>query len=261
MVRRASSSPSPASRQRAPPALSAPVAAPSPAASRQRAPLATPAAGLPAWASLPWSSRITLIWLALDAFTHLTMEALYCALTLAYGGAAHAPSWLASASFMWREYGRADARWSSFDSTVLSLELVTVLLAGPLALAAFYGVWARAPWKNLALVILSTCELYGGWLTFAPEWLARPTSSPNLSGEPLHIYIYLFFFNFLWVLVPLILLYDAGKAIVRAEAAAAKGERRLMSPASGDAAYNVIAASLLLYVVLVPGVLLAAALR
>ena len=215
---------------------------------------------LPPWSSLSWPTRITLIWLLLDAFTHLTMEALYCALTLAYGGARYAPAWLAGASYMWREYGKADSRWSAFDPTVLSLELVTVLLAGPLAVAAFYGVWARAPWKNLALVVLSTCELYGGWLTFGPEWLARPQSSPSLSGDPIHVYIYLFFFNFLWVLVPLIILYDAGAAIVRAEAAAAKGERRAPPPASGNAAYNVIAASLVLYVVLVPGVLLRAAL-
>jgi hypothetical protein len=212
------------------------------------------------WSSLPWPTQVTLVWLVLDAFTHLTMEALYCALTWFYNGAQHAPPWLAGASFMWNEYGKADARWAAYDPTVLSLELVTVLLAGPLAVAAFYGVWARAPWKNLALVVLSTCELYGGWLTFGPEWLARPQSSPSLSGDPIHVYIYLFFFNFLWVLVPLLLLYDAGAAIVRAEAAAAKGERRAAPPASGNGSYNVIAASLVLYVLLVPGVLLRAAL-
>ena len=84
---------------------------------------------LPPWSSLSWPTRITLIWLLLDAFTHLTMEALYCALTLAYGGARYAPAWLAGASYMWREYGKADSRWSAFDPTVLSLATTVGVLA------------------------------------------------------------------------------------------------------------------------------------
>ena len=154
------------------------------------------------------------MWLILDAFTHLTMEALYVALTLLYGGAARAPAALSAASFMWREYGRADARWAGYDATVLSLELLTVLVAGPLALAALWALARRRPWFHLAVVCLCVMELYGGWLTFGPEWLARPTASPSLSADPLHVAVYLFFMNALWVWVPAILLVDSGTAIV-----------------------------------------------
>jgi len=30
-------------------------------------------------------------------------------------------------------------------------------------------------------------------MTFAPEWFSRPVANPNLSNDPIHVYIYLFF--------------------------------------------------------------------
>ena len=104
-------------------------------------------------------------------------------------------------------------------------------------------------------------ELYGGVMTFAPEWLARPVANPALSGTWLHVFIYLFFFNFLWVLVPAILLYDSTIAIVRACDVAKTEKGAEAPPASGSRAYTVIAASLVAYVLLIPGVLVAAAMR
>ena len=98
-------------------------------------------------------------------------------------------------------------------------------------------------------------------MTFAPEWLARPVANPALSGTWLHVFIYLFFFNILWVLVPAILLYDSTIAIVRACDVAKTEKGAEAPPASGSRAYTVIAASLVAYVLLIPGVLVAAAMR
>lgn len=33
---------------------------------------------------------------------------------------------------LWQEYARADTRWGTSDATVVSIELITVLMAGPL---------------------------------------------------------------------------------------------------------------------------------
>lgn len=50
-----------------------------------------------------------------------------------------------------------------------------------------------------------------GFMTFVPEWL---TKSPNLdTGNFMHLWIYLFFFNTLWVWIPLWILYEAHKSI------------------------------------------------
>ena len=44
---------------------------------------------------------------------------------------------------------------------------------GPLALAMIRAIWNRAPWRHVAQVIICTCELYGGWMTFGPEVSTR----------------------------------------------------------------------------------------
>jgi hypothetical protein len=42
-------------------------------------------------------------------------------------------------------------------------------------------------------------ELYGGWMTFCPDWLV---GSPNLNtANPLHLYVYLLLMNLIWVFV------------------------------------------------------------
>lgn len=55
-------------------------------------------------------------------------------------------------------------------------------------------------------------------MTFAPEWLSN---SPNLSTSNfMHLWVYLFFFNTLWVWIPLWVLYEAYGVIANAIALA-----------------------------------------
>ena len=186
--------------------------------------------------------------------THTRREGSYVWLTWAYNGAREVPS--NPLGFMWREYGRADSRWSGYDATVLSLELITVLLLGPLAVACAYAVMRRCAWRHVAQLIICVCELYGGIMTFGPEWLARPIASPSLTSDPWMVAVYLFFMNGLWVWVPLVLAYDSAVKLVR-------GMDKAKAPAdddvpSGEGAYTLLAASLVLYTVLVPYALLTA---
>lgn len=41
---------------------------------------------------------------------------------------------------LWREYALADTRWGTSDSTVVSIELITVFGAGPLAALCAEGL-------------------------------------------------------------------------------------------------------------------------
>ena len=117
-------------------------------------------------------------------------------------GAAHS-SFLTA--LLWQEYARADARWANTDLTIISIELLTVLIAGPLALYICYLL--QRPAKNAAaastcfwMTILATGEIYGGFMTFAPEWL---TESSNLDTTNwMYMWLYLVFFNGLWVAIP-----------------------------------------------------------
>jgi len=99
---------------------------------------------------------------------------------------------------------------------VISLELLTIFVFGPLCLLQAYLVFKRSDWRHLLQVdfqlhyhlleiyqldqlqvIICVAELYGGWMTFCPEWV---DGSPNLNGsDPILLWIYLVFMNGLWV--------------------------------------------------------------
>ena len=74
-------------------------------------------------------------------------------------------------ALLWQEYARADKRWGGADLTVISLELLTVLLAGPLAVyiaelvrrgggSGSGGAVTGKLWFWAS--VLATGELYGG---------------------------------------------------------------------------------------------------
>ena len=91
---------------------------------------------------------------------------------------------------LWKEYAFADYRWGVADETVVSLEILTVLGAGPICCLILYQIVKRDPARHYWSVVLCTAELYGGWMTFCPEWL---TGSKNLNTtNPLYLWVYLF---------------------------------------------------------------------
>ncbi|MCJ1340563.1 hypothetical protein MMC09_005859 [Bachmanniomyces sp. S44760] len=134
---------------------------------------------------------------------------------------------------LWMEYAKADRRWGEADLTIISLELLTVLVAGPLALyitelirrssydsstppSSSKGKTAKTTTTTPIIgsaslwfwaTVLATGELYGGFMTFAPEWMSANT---NLDcSNFMYLWIYLFFFNTLWVWIPLWVLWEA----------------------------------------------------
>ena len=65
--------------------------------------------------------------------------------------------------------------------------------------------------RHFIQITLCVCELYGGWMTFFPEWLV---GSPNLNTESwLYFWVYLLFFNGLWVLIPGLLLWQSWREL------------------------------------------------
>ncbi|KAK1237674.1 hypothetical protein MKX07_006802 [Trichoderma sp. CBMAI-0711] len=102
---------------------------------------------------------------------------------------------------LWMVYARADRRWAGADLGVISLELLTVFFDGPLAVYICYLLAKGNPKASIWMIVLATCELYGGFMTFCPEWL---TGNINLDGSNfMYLWVYLVFFNMLWVFIPL----------------------------------------------------------
>ncbi|CBQ72408.1 related to ALG11-required for asparagine-linked glycosylation [Sporisorium reilianum SRZ2] len=155
-------------------------------------------------------TRLIFLWLAFDCICHLTLEGPWLYLST------QARSVNASTSFfgfLWQEYAAADARWGTGDATLAAMEFVTVLLAGPLA---GWCAWLLARGDGAYhywVVVLSTAELYGGWMTFAPEWLVG--SGALETRDWLLLWVYLVFMNLVWVVVPAWLMVDSYRVVVR----------------------------------------------
>ncbi|EEH42305.1 uncharacterized protein PADG_07125 [Paracoccidioides brasiliensis Pb18] len=180
--------------------------------------------------------RILFCWHAYDALTHFIVEGSFlynCFFTYTTIDSATArhirnspflnhPQHLYGAAYgtgpmarLWQEYGKADSRWLGADAGIVSLELLTVFLGGPAATYICYLVyksssssslstaqWAKCQFRMWFVAAgLAVAELYGGFMTFAPEWL---TGSQSLNtGDPIFLWLYLVFFNILWVFLPI----------------------------------------------------------
>ena len=69
---------------------------------------------------------------------------------------------------LWQEYAKADKRWGGADLTIISLELLTVFIGGPLALYVCELVRKQDRGEKLWFwaSVLATMELYGGKFSF-----------------------------------------------------------------------------------------------
>ncbi|XP_024858527.2 emopamil-binding protein-like, partial [Kryptolebias marmoratus] len=106
-----------------------------------------------------------------------------------------------------KEYSKADSRWLVSDPIIVSVEILTVVLVSLIALLLIHAILNDKYYRHFLQIALSVCELYGGWMTFCPDWLL---GSPHLdTSNWLHLWIYLLFFNGLWVLVPILLLLQS----------------------------------------------------
>ncbi|KAJ5856587.1 uncharacterized protein N7529_010531 [Penicillium soppii] len=186
--------------------------------------------------------RVLFFWHAYDALTHLFIEGSFAyqcffSYTTVTSTPHQGPFFLndptrlygpaygtGPTARLWQEYAKADRRWAGADLTVISLELLTVFIGGPAAVYICY-LLSRSSNETLTTksrgsvkatlwfvaIALATAELYGGFMTFAPEWL---TGSTSLATEdPVYLWLYLFFFNTLWVFLPLWVLWEAAKEL------------------------------------------------
>ena len=156
---------------------------------------------------LSFGDKLAVFWLLYNAMIHWTIEGSFVFLSLT--GSVNMASGIMAE--LWKEYAKADARWGVSDPTIVSLEILTVFFNGTLTLVLVHAILAGKSYRHYVQVLVNTCELYGGWMTFAPEWL---TGSKNLdTSSPLYLWVYLVFFNGLWVVAPLLLLAQSWLAI------------------------------------------------
>ena len=111
--------------------------APPAAASSSLLALAARAQALVGLGALSGPEALVAVWFALDTFTHFVIEGLYLFFALQDGGAEKSTS---VAAFIWREYGKADARWMQctyLDNTAHRPWLWAALGVGAAVLALY----------------------------------------------------------------------------------------------------------------------------
>nr|KMM70785.1 hypothetical protein CPAG_07096 [Coccidioides posadasii RMSCC 3488] len=202
--------------------------------------------------------RFLFFWHAYDALTHFFIEGSFLyhcffsyttLLSPAYAVARAKPYFLnqgdklygpaygvGPTARMWQEYGKADARWLGADLGVIALEILTVFLGGPAAAYICYMVYKAtgssstttaqeaAKYKGrlwFVAIGLAIAELYGGFMTFAPEWLSGNTALET--NDHVYLWVYLVFFNMLWVFVPIWVLWAGWSEVHGAFVGAASG--------------------------------------
>lgn len=116
----------------------------------------------------------------------------------------------------WKEYSKADSRYASRDSFIISMEAITAFLWGPLCPLLVYGIFNAKPWRYTLMVIVSAGQIYGDVLYYGTCYLEGFVHS---RPELLYFWIYFVIVNAIWIVVPGLCILHAWRKLSGAVAA------------------------------------------
>ena len=70
-----------------------------------------------------------------------------------------------------KEYSKADSRYASRDSFIISMEAITAFLWGPLCPLLVWGIFTARPWRYTLMVVVSVGQIYGDVLYYGTCFL------------------------------------------------------------------------------------------
>ncbi|GKC75279.1 probable 3-beta-hydroxysteroid-delta(8),delta(7) -isomerase, partial [Tanacetum coccineum] len=149
---------------------------------------------------------ISFVWI-LAGLTHLILES-YFLFTPEFFKQ-KTPTYLAE---VWKEYSKGDSRYIGRDSTVVAIEVITILLEGPACLLAAYAIATRKVYRHLLQIAVSLGQLYGTALYFITSYL----DGDNFSASPYYYYSYYIFANSFWVWIPSLIVIRSWKKLCAA---------------------------------------------
>ncbi|KCV73122.1 hypothetical protein H696_00666 [Fonticula alba] len=153
------------------------------------------------------TSKLMAVWMFFTANVHLIIEGYFAVFHR------NMAADMSTMGQLWKEYSISDSRYVISDPFIVSMEMITAFFDGPVALMAAYGLLRRRYWADLAVVVVSICQLYGVICYFGMEILENfPHSDPT----PYYFWFYFFFFNIVWVIIPTICAFVSGRRILAA---------------------------------------------
>ncbi|XP_021311449.1 probable 3-beta-hydroxysteroid-Delta(8),Delta(7)-isomerase isoform X2 [Sorghum bicolor] len=110
---------------------------------------------------------------------------------------------------LFKEYSKGDSRFAARNSTVLALEVVTIVLEGPAALLAAYAIASRKSYSHILQFAVSLAQLYGRLLYFITAYL----DGFNFWVSPYYFWAYFIGSNSSWVIIPTLVATRSWKKI------------------------------------------------
>ncbi|KAG0318588.1 hypothetical protein BGZ97_003525 [Linnemannia gamsii] len=155
----------------------------------------------------PLGEKVTFFWFILCASLHLGFEGYYDIYHVTLAGD-NSP-----VAQVWKEYALSDSRYLTSDSFVRVVEAITTLAWGPLSVYCAWSLYHNLPSRHIAQLMLSLAHIYGCTLYYATSIFE---GSPHGDPHPYYYYLYFWFFNSFWLLIPAYLLQDSIRVLVQA---------------------------------------------
>ncbi|KAJ5997974.1 hypothetical protein N7499_005631 [Penicillium canescens] len=153
--------------------------------------------------TLRLADRIAILWFVLSGTLHCFFEGYFMV------HHDHMASVQDLFGQLWKEYALSDSRYMTSDTLVLCMETMTVLLWGPLCFAVAYLTATRHSLRHPIQVIVCMSHLYGDTLYYATSLFDHAHGRPYCRPEPYYFWLYYFFMNFIWIVVPSYYLYSS----------------------------------------------------
>ncbi|OAD03103.1 hypothetical protein MUCCIDRAFT_17136, partial [Mucor lusitanicus CBS 277.49] len=97
---------------------------------------------------------------------------------------------------LWKEYAHGDSRYLANDELLLTLEIMTIFIWGPLCLTSAYYILRNSPKQYIFQLIASLCHLFSCSLYFIMDL----PEARHCVSSPVYFYIYFLGFNSPWIL-------------------------------------------------------------
>ncbi|KAG2200155.1 hypothetical protein INT47_012436 [Mucor saturninus] len=106
---------------------------------------------------------------------------------------------------LWKEYAHGDSRYLSADELLLTLEVMTVFVWGPLCILTGWFILRGSNKQYFFQLVASLCHIFSCSLYFLMDLPQAVHCDPS----PIYFYIYFIAFNSPWIIVPLMLVYQS----------------------------------------------------
>ncbi|KAI1620504.1 cholestenol delta-isomerase [Exophiala viscosa] len=155
--------------------------------------------------------KLAVLWFCLSGTIHLFFEGYFSYNHTRMGGAQDLFGQL------WKEYAMSDSRYLTSDPFVLCMETVTAVLWGPLSFLMIYYIITMHPLRYPLQAVVSLGQIYGDVLYYATSMFDHYHKSLTYCRpEAYYFWFYFFFMNFIWIVIPGILLKDSFSTTAKA---------------------------------------------